>query len=195
MSNTMKVATQVLSKTVNGVAVDDLFKTIDVIKATPAIAKFKFRIRNQWEGAGRNCSTADSYYGAGQEQSRQKSFVLEADEPPVLLGKDTGANPVEHLLHALASCLTTSMVYHAAARGIQIEEVESSLEGDLDLRGFLELNKNVRNGYQGIRVDFKIKADVPDEQLQEISRLGPGHSPVFDSLTNGVPVSVTAERL
>ena len=87
------------------------------------------------------------------------------------------------------------MVYHAAARGIQIEEIESSLEGDLDLRGFLELDKNVRNGYQGIRVNFKIKADVPDEQLQEISRLGSGHSPVFDSLTNGVPVSVTTERL
>jgi uncharacterized OsmC-like protein len=121
--------------------------------------------------------------------------VLEADEPPVLLGKDTAANPVEHLLHALASCLTTSMVYHAAARGIQIEAVESSLEGDIDLHGFLELDKNVRNGYQGIRVNFKIKADVPDEQLQEISQLGAGHSPVFDSLINGVPVSVTAERL
>jgi uncharacterized OsmC-like protein len=112
-----------------------------------------------------------------------------------LLGKDTAANPVEHLLHALASCLTTSMVYHAAARGIQIEEVVSSLEGDLDLHGFLALDKNVRNGYQGIRVNFKIKADVPDEKLQEICQLGPGHSPVFDSLTNGVPVSVTAQRL
>ena len=182
-------------KTVNGVAVDDLFKTIDVIKTTPSIAKFKFRIRNRWVDAGQNCSTADSFYGAGQEHERPEPFVLEADEPPVLLGKDTGANPVEHLLHALASCLTTSMVYHAAARGIHIDEVESSLEGDLDLRGFLKLDENVRNGYQGIRVKFKIKADVPDEKLQEIGQLGPGHSPVFDSLTNGVPVSVTAERL
>jgi uncharacterized OsmC-like protein len=102
---------------------------------------------------------------------------------------------VEHLLHALAACLTTSMVYHAAANGIQIEEVESSLEGDLDLHGFLALDKKVRKGYQGIRVKFKIKADVPDDQLQEIGRLGPGYSPVFDSLTNGVPISVTAERL
>ena len=192
----VKVATaKMLAKTVNGVAVDDLFNTIDAIKATPAIAKFKFRIRNQWVDAGQNCSTADTFYGAGQEQSRPKPFVLEADEPPVLLGKDSGANPVEHLLHALASCLTTSMVYHAAARGIHIEEVESSLEGDIDLHGFLALDKKVRNGYQGIRVNFKIKADVPDEKLQEIGQLGPGHSPVFESLTNGVPVSVTAERL
>jgi uncharacterized OsmC-like protein len=190
-----KATTAILPKTVNGVMVDDLFNTINVIKATPSIAKFKFRIRNRWVDAGQTCSTADSFYGAGQEQSRSEPFVLEADEPPVLLGKDTGANPVEHLLHALASCLTTSMVYHAAARGIRIDEVESSLEGDLDLRGFLKLDQGVRNGYQGIRVKFKIKADVPDEKLQEISQLGPEHSPVFDSLTKGVPVSVTAERL
>lgn len=103
--------------------------------------------------------------------------------------------PVEYLLHALASCLTTSMVYHAAARGIQIEEVESSLEGDIDLHGFLDLDPNVRKGYEGIRVNFKIKADVPEERLEEIVQLGTGHSPVFDSLTNGVPVSVKAEKL
>ena len=195
MNNTVGGAVSVLSNQVNGVAVEDLSKTVDAIKATPAIAKFKFRIRNQWVDGGRNSSTADGFYGAGQEQSRPKQFVLEADEPSVLLGKDTAANPVEHLLHALASCLTTSMVYHAAARGIQIEEVESSLEGDLDLRGFLNLDKNVRNGYQGIRVNFKIKADVPDAKLQELGQLGSAYSPVFDSLTRGVPVSVSAERL
>jgi uncharacterized OsmC-like protein len=167
---------------VNGVMVDDLFTTIDHIKSTPAIAKFKFRVRNQWQGAT-------------QELSHPKPFVLEADEPAILLGKDTAANPVEHLLHALASCLTTSMVYHAAARGIEIEEVESSLEGNLDLHGFLELDKNVRKGFQGIRVNFKIKANVTEEKFQEIATLGPQYSPVFDSLTNGVPVSVSAERL
>jgi len=120
--------------------------------------------------------------------------VLEADEPAILLGKDMAANPVEYLLHALASCLTTSMVYHAAARGIHIRQVESSFEGDIDLHGFLDLDPNVRKGYREIRVHFKIDADVPDEQLQEVVRLGTGHSPVFDSLTNGVPVSLTAER-
>jgi uncharacterized OsmC-like protein len=193
--NAIEMTTALLSSTVNGVAVNEMSNTINAIKATPSVAKFKFRIRNQWVDAGRNHSTADTFYGAGQEQPRSKPFVLQADEPPVLLGKDTAANPVEHLLHALASCLTTSMVYHAAARGIHIEEVESSLEGDLDLQGFLKLDKNVRNGYQGIRVNFKIKADVPDEKLQELGQLGPGHSPVFDSLTNGVPVSVTAQRM
>src|SRR5882757_487677 len=195
MNQPVRAAVAVLSSKVNGVAVEDLSKTVEAVKATPDIAKFKFRIRNQWVDGSRNTSTADGFYGAGQEQSRPKPFVLEADEPSVLLGKDTAANPVEHLLHALASCLTTSMVYHAAARGIEIEEVESSLEGDIDLHGFLELDKKVRKGYQGIRVNFKIKANVPDEQLQEIVQLGPNYSPVFDSLTNGVPVSVTAERL
>jgi uncharacterized OsmC-like protein len=182
-------------KVVNGVNVDDLFTTIDTIKTTPAIAKFKFRVRNQWEGGSQNSSTVNEFHGAGQRLSRQRPFVLLADEPAALLGKDDAANPVEHLLHALAACVTTSMVYHAAARGIQIHAVQSTFEGDIDLHGFLALDQNVRKGYQGIRVNFQIKADVPDEQLLEIVALGTDHSPVFDSLTKGVPVSVGAERL
>ena len=186
---------QKLATVINGVAVDDLFSTIDAVKATPSIAKFKFRVRNQWETGSRNRSTARNFTGANQELSHAKPFVLEADEPAILLGKDLAANPVEYLLHALASCLTTSMVYHASARGIQIEQVESSFEGDIDLHGFLDLDPNIRKGYQEIRVDFKIKANVPHEQLQEIAQLGTGHSPVFDSLTKGVPIKLTAGRL
>ena len=187
--------TQGLEKVVNGVNVSELLTTVEAIKATPAIAKFKFRVSNAWNGASRNCSMVDGYFGATEEHKRQRPFKLEADEPGVLLGTDAAANPVEHLLHALASCLTTSMVYHAAARGITIEEVESTFEGDLDLQGFLELDKNVRQGFQAVRVNFKVKADVPDDQLQEIVALGTNHSPVFDSLTKGVPVSVKAERM
>ncbi len=184
-----------LPKIVNGVNVDELFTTVESVKATPGVAKFKFRIRNQWAGGSQNISTVNKFNAAGQEMSRPKPFVLEADEPAILLGKDAAANPVEHLLHALAACLTTSMVYHAAARDIRIEEVESSLEGDIDLHGFLDLDRNVRMGYQGIRVAFKIKANVPDEQLQAIVELGTKHSPVFDSLTNGVTVTVSANRM
>jgi uncharacterized OsmC-like protein len=195
MTSTNTATAKVFSNTVNGVAVDGLNKTIEAVKATPSLAKFKFHIRNQWADAGQNTSTVEGFYGAGEEHSRAKAFKLAADEPPVLLGNDTGANPVEHLLHALASCLTTSMIYHAAARGIQIDEVESTLEGDLDTHGFLQLDPNVRNGFQGIRVNFKIKADVPDEALQELSQLGPQRSPVYDSLSNGVPISVTAQRM
>jgi uncharacterized OsmC-like protein len=189
------VTAQKIPTIVNGVNVDNLFTTIDAVKAAPAIANFKFRVENRWEGGSQNRSTVNEFHGAGQDLSRQKSFVLHADEPSVLLGEDKAANPVEYLLHSLAACVTTSMVYHAAARGIRIEEVESTFEGDIDLHGFLDLDPTVRNGYQGIRVNFKLKADAPDEKLREIVELGTGHSPVFDSLTNGVPVSVKAERL
>jgi len=187
--------TQKVSTTINGVAVDALLATIEAIKSTPTLAKFRFRIRNQWQSGSRNCSTVSSFTGANQELAHPQPFTLEADEPAILLGNDLAANPVEYLLHALAACLTTSMVYHASARGIGIEQVESFFEGDLDLHGFLNLNPKIRKGYQGIRVSFKIRANVPDEQLQEIVQLGTTYSPVFDSLTNGVPVSVTAERL
>src|SRR5262245_5283861 len=179
---------------VNGVAIDQLSSTVDAVKATPSIAKFKFRVHNQWSGGSQNRSCAAGFSGANQELPHPEPFTLEAAEPAILLGKDTAANPVEHLLHALASCVTTSMVYHASARGIQIDKVESSFEGDLDLRGFLELDPSVRKGYQGIRARFKVSANVPDDQLEEIIRLGTGHSPVYDSLANGVPIAVTAER-
>jgi uncharacterized OsmC-like protein len=182
------------STPVNGVAVDQLFSTIDAVKSTPSIAKFKFRVHNQWNTGSQNCSTIAGFSGANQELGHPHPFSLQADEPAILLGKDLAANPVEYLLHALASCVTTSMVYHASARGIRIDQIESSFEGDLDLRGFLELDPAVRKGYQGIRARFKISANVADDQLQEIIGLGTGHSPVYDSLLNGVPIAVTAER-
>jgi uncharacterized OsmC-like protein len=180
---------------INGVNVDGLNATIEAVKATPEIAKFRFNIKNTWKDAGQNSSKVNEFFGAGQLQSRSQSFVLEADEPLILLGKDSAANPAEYLLHALAACLTSAMVYHAAARGVHIEAVESSIEGDIDARGLLDVDQNVRTGYQGLRVNFKIKADVPDAQLQQIAQLGPRFSPVFDSVTNGVPVSFAAERL
>lgn len=190
----MAIATET-TRVVNGISVNGLFATIEAVKANPSIAKFRFSIRNQWKGASQNCSIVGDFFGAGQEQLRSRTFVLEADEPTILLGKDAAANPVEHLLHSLAACLTTSMVYHASARGIQIHRVESTFEGDIDVHGFLDLDSRVRNGYQGIRVIFKVEADVPDDQLQEIVKLGTRYSPVFDSLMNGVPVTVSAERL
>ncbi len=183
------------TKTVNGVAVDELFKTIDAIKASPVIAKFKFSADNKWMDGGHSRSTIKSFYGACENVEHQQQFVLDADEPPLLLGKDRGANPVEHLLNALAACVTGAMVYHAAARGIQIEELESTVEGRIDLRGFLNIDKNVRNGYEQIKMKFRIKADITDEELQELYQLGPTFSPVFDSVTKGVPVTVTAERM
>jgi uncharacterized OsmC-like protein len=180
---------------VNGVNVPELLNNINAAKATPGVAKFKFRVHNEWLNCGHNRSTVKSFYGAEQDHEHPQPFVLEADEPPLLLGRDQGANPVEYLLHALAACVTTSMVYHAAAKGIAIEEVESTVEGNLDLRGFLGVDPKVRNGYENIRMNFRIKADVSPEQLDELCKLGPKFSPVFDSITKGVPVTVNCERL
>lgn len=178
-------------KIVNGVNVDQLFETIGAIKNTPSLAKFKFRARNEWLDGGHNQSTIKDFYGAGREDnSRREAFVFDADEPAVLLGEDHGANPVEYVLHALAACLTTSLVYHAAARGIKVDEVESELEGDIDIQGFLGLSEKIRKGYQNIRVHFKIKSDAPAEKLTELCQF----SPVFDIVSNPVPVSVRVEK-
>mgnify|MGYP000451124938 CR=1 FL=1 len=182
------------SKLINGVAVDELFGTIDAVKKTPVIATFKFRATNQWIDGGHNRTTIKNFYGTQQEHVHEKAFELDADEPPLLLGTGLGPNPVEYALTALAACVTTSIVYHAAAKGIRLNSVESRLEGDIDLRGFLGLSKDVPRGYKEIRMVFKIDADVPDEKLEELVQLGPTYSPVFDTITRAVPVSVRLER-
>ncbi|MHC4415263.1 MAG: OsmC family protein [Planctomycetota bacterium] len=179
------------SKTVNGVDVNRLLDTIDQIKKEPGLASFKFRAKNQWLGSTRNRSTIKEFYGAGQEdQTRTEPYVFDADEPPILLGEDKGANPVEYVLHALAACLTTTMVCHAASRGIEIESVESQLEGDIDVRGFLGLSDSVRKGYENIRVTFRVKSDAGPEKLAELAKF----SPVFDTISNPVNVSVNIEK-
>ena len=123
-----------VSGTINGVDAERMRATVQAVPQNPGPAAFQFRVANQWINGGRNRSTIKSFYGVGGEDSvRTKPFVLDADEPPVLSGEDHAANPAEYVLHALAACLTTSLVYHAAARGIRIESVESTLEGDLDL--------------------------------------------------------------
>ena len=178
----------------NGVNVDELFNTIDAVKRSPAIAKFKFRAENEWIEGGHNRPTIKDFYHNQKEHRHEATFKLDADEPPLLLGTGKGPNPVEYLLTALAACVTTSLIYHAAAKGIVLKSVESRLEGDIDLRGFLGISKDVRKGYQEIRMYFKIDADVPDEELQALVQLGPSYSPVFDSITKGVPVKVELEN-
>jgi uncharacterized OsmC-like protein len=184
-----------VTKTLNGVDVEKLHETIENIRKMPDLGAFKFRCENHWLGGGHNRSTVKNPYGAGQElPARQKPFVLDADEPPILLGTDMAPSPVEHLLHALTACVTSSIVYHAAAKGVKIQEIQSRTEGDLDLRGFLGLDDKVPRGYQNIRIKFKIKADVPQEKLEEILKLGPTYSPVFDTITRAVKVNVGLER-
>ena len=176
-----------VSGVINGVNVDKLGQTVEAVQQDAGLATFRFRAANRWIDGGHNRSTIQSFYGAGREDTvRTQPFTLDADEPPVLLGEDHGANPVEYVLHALAACLTTSLIYHAAARSIRIESVESELEGDLDLRGFLGLSEKVRKGYQQIRVHFTIKSDASAEQLRALTTF----SPVHDIISNPVPVEI-----
>ncbi len=179
---------------VNGVNVDELFGTIDAVKKAPVIAKFKFRAENQWMDGGHNRTTIKNFYGIQQDHQHDQPFELDADEPPLLLGRDLGPNPVEYALTALAACVTTSIVYHAAAKGIAIRSMESRLEGDIDLQGFLGIRDDVPRGYQEIRMYVTIDADAPPEKLEEIVALGPTYSPVFDTLTRAVPVKVQLDK-
>jgi uncharacterized OsmC-like protein len=181
----------VIDKTRNGVDTEVLYGTLDAIKAQPELGAFQFRATNRWIDGAHNRSTIRNFYGAGQEDTtRTAAFELDAGEPAILLGTDTGPNPAEYLLHALAACLTTSLVYVAAARGVHLTRVESTLEGDMDVRGALGLDDDYRNGFERIRMTFRIKGDAPPEKLREIVARGTQRSAVFDMVTHGVPVEV-----
>jgi uncharacterized OsmC-like protein len=176
---------------VNGVNVDQLVGTINAIKADPAIARFKFRAETEWVDGGHSRTTIQSFYGAKQEDtSRSRPFVLEGDEPPVLLGGNAGPNAVEAVLHALASCLGVGFIYNAAAQGIRVHALSFRLEGDIDLHGFLGLSDTVRPGYDNIRVVYQVKANASREKLEELCEYVKKTSPVLDIIRNPVPVEV-----
>lgn len=176
----------------NGLNVQAAFDTIDAIKADASLARFQFRARNTWIDGGTNRSMIRDFYGAGREdESRKASFEFTNGEPPVLLGDNEGANPVEFLLHALAGCVTTTFVLHATARGIPIRQLSTELEGDLDVRGLLGLDESVSPGYERIRIRMKVKADCPDEQIDELLAYTQKHSPVCNTVCRPVPVEIT----
>ncbi|TNJ41470.1 OsmC family protein [Tamlana fucoidanivorans] len=171
----------------NGVNVDQLVATIEHIQAQPELAKFEFRAKNNWIDGGHCVSSVKEFYGAGQEDTtRAKTFSMECSHPQVLLGQDEAPTPPEVVLHALSSCLTGAMVYHAAANGIDIEGAESSIVGNADLHGFLGLDPEVRTGFNGITMRLKVKSDAPAEQLEKLAKF----SPVFDMISNPTPVKI-----
>ena len=175
----------------NGVDTEKLFATLDLIKDQPELAKFEFRATNRWIDGAHNRSTIKGFYAAGGEDAtRGQAFVLDAGEPAILLGTDTGPNPAEHLLHALAACLTTSIVYVAAARRVELTSVESTLTGVMDVRGALGVDDEPRNGFERIAVSFRVAGNAPEEKLREVVERARRRSAVYDMVTNGVPVAV-----
>jgi uncharacterized OsmC-like protein len=178
----------------NGLDVKQLTDTVELLQQQPALARFEFRATNRWVSGGENRSRIKEFYGAGAEDtSRTAAWEFVNGEPPVLLGANEGANPVEYLLHALAGCVTTTTVLHAAARGIEIHRLSTELEGDIDLQGFLALDPSVPVGYQGIRIRMAIEADCSDEELDALLAFTKEHSPVCNTITR--PVPVTLERV
>jgi uncharacterized OsmC-like protein len=174
----------------NGVDTPNLFATIDVVAANPPLAKFQFRAKNRWVSGTYGQGTIETFYGAGSEHAHKKTFTLEADHPAVLVGDDRAPLPVEIVLYGLAACITGGIANIAAARGVELTEVEGTVEGDMDLRGILGLSKDVRNGYQGIRATFRIKGNAPEEKLRQIVEQAKARSAVYDILANAVPVDI-----
>lgn len=175
----------------NGVDTPTLLTTINAVGAHPELAKFTFRAVNRWQQGTHSRTRIHSFYGAGEERTHVQEFTYDGDHPAVLVGRDQAPTPVEFLLHALVACITSGIGNIAAARGVTLYEVESTIEGDIDLRGILGLSGEVRNGYEGLRVNFKIKGDAPAEKLQQIVEQSRNRSAVYDVLTNGVPVAIT----
>ena len=176
----------------NGVDTATLFATIDAVRETPEMAKFQFRATNKWVNGTHSQSTIHGFHGALQEMVHDRQFTYAADHPAVLVGGDRGPTPVEFLLHALASCLTAGIANIAAARGVHLTEVESTVEGDIDLLGILGLSDEVRNGYQGISVKFRLRGDDA-EKLREVVEQSRRRSAVYDVITNGVPVDISVD--
>ena len=175
----------------NGVDTDKMFATLDLVKGQPGLARFQFRATNRWIDGAHNRSTIKGFYAAGgEDDSRGEAFEVDAGEPAILLGSDTGPNPAEYLLHALAACLTTSIVYVAAARKVRLRSVESTLTGDMDVRGALGVSDEPRNGFERIGVSFRVTGDAPPEKLREVVDRARQRSAVYDMVTSGVAVAV-----
>ena len=176
----------------NGVDTATLFATLDAVKGNTEIAKFQFRATNRWVSGTHNQSTIHGFYGAMQEMTHGQAFTFDADHPAVLVGADNGPTPVEYVLHALAACLTAGLANIAAARGVNLTEVTSTVEGDIDLCGILGLSDDVRNGLSGLKVSFRLRGDDPDK-LRQVIEQSRQRSAVFDVVTNGVPVSIEVD--
>jgi uncharacterized OsmC-like protein len=177
----------------NGVNTPTLFATINAVKAQPELAKFRFTATNQWLTGTHSRSRIELFTGAGGEHTHTGDVQFDADHPAVLVGQDAAPTPVEFLLHAIAGCITAGIGNIAAARGVKLTSVESTVEGDIDLRGILGLSDEVRNGFQQMRVNFRITGDADPQKLREIVDQATARSAVYDVLTNGIPVAITVD--
>lgn len=183
--------TTTMQTTMNGLDLEAMAQTLAALTANPELAQFQFRARNRWISGGENRSMIKDFYGAGAEDtSRTEGWEFTNGEPPVLLGSNEGANPVEFLLHALAGCVTTTTVLHAAARGIKLTSLSTELVGEIDLQGLLALDPAVPASYRQIQIKMDIQADCSDAELDELLQFAQAHSPVCNTICRPIPVTI-----
>ena len=175
----------------NGVNVQALLDARQVLSDAPAAAKFTWRAKCEWVRGTHSRSTIEGFYGLGQEQKHKKKFTFDADHPEVFASEDLGATPVEMVLAGLASCLTAGVAAVAQNRDIQLHSVTATLEGGMDIQGILGVDSDVRNGFDGIKVTYEIKADATPEEIKAIVAQSQKRSAVYDVITN--PTNVTVE--
>ncbi len=191
MSTNTNTAVAQQPTVLNGVNVDQITDVIGHIETDPAFAAAQFRLNNQWIDGGLNRSRIKEFYVACEEDTtRDEAFILDADEPAILAGGDSVPNPIEYLLHALAGCLTSTLVYHSAVRGLKITAIESELEGDLDLRGMFGLSDEVRKAFHDVRVRMRVRSEAGIDELMEIAQF----SPVYDTVAQSLPVDLIIEK-
>jgi uncharacterized OsmC-like protein len=183
--------TKTTAKVDNGVNVEALLGAREALTKAPEAAKFAFRASCKWVNGTHSRSSVKSYYGLGTEQSHKTEFKFDADHPEVFASEDNGALPVEYVLVGLASCLTAGIAAVAQRRNIQLRSVESRVEGTLDIQGILGIDRDVRNGYDNIKVVFDVDADAPRKDIEALVAQSQKRSAVFDIVTN--PTSVTVE--
>lgn len=175
----------------NGVNAAALLSARESLKEVPEAAKFKWRASCEWLNGTHSRSAIGNFFGLGSEQSRNKTFAVEADHPNVFASEDKAPTPVELVLSGLASCLTAGVAAVAQRRGIQLHSVKATLEGDMDIQGILGMDDDVRNGFGGIRVHFDICADASEDDIKALVAQSQKRSAVFDVVTNPTSVLVT----
>jgi uncharacterized OsmC-like protein len=177
----------------NGVNVQALLDAREVLRGAPAAAQFTWRASCKWQNGTHSTSNVQGFFGLGEEQRHRTETSFEADHPEIFASEDKGVTPVEYMLVGLASCLTAGVAAVAQNRGIQLRSVESKVEGKMDIRGILGIDSDVRNGYDDIKVTFKIDADASKPEIEALVAQSQKRSAVYDVITN--PVNVTVEVL
>ncbi|MFW6079361.1 MAG: OsmC family protein [Gemmatimonadota bacterium] len=181
-----------MRRRLNGVPIDQLREMVSAFEEDASLAETRFRVRNRWITGAFNRSIIQAFYAAGEEDgSRLEPFIVDSDEPPVFLGDNRGAHPMEYVLHGLAGCFTSTFVFLAAAHGVELDEVESTLEGRFDLRAFMGVGQ-ADAGFDEIRVRLRVRSRAPESKLRELVELARSRSPVFSTLTRPVSISLDA---